>query len=71
MKSEKEIRAYKSDLVRAIKMPCGCAAYGKADMCAQGKAIRAIVALTLEWVLGEGGPEHDRAVEEIAKMVRE
>ena len=71
MKSEKEIRAYRDDLFRAIKRPCKCAAYGEADVCARRKVMRAITALTLQWVLGEGGSEYDRTIEEIAKMVRE
>jgi hypothetical protein len=65
MKTEKEIRAHRDDLLASLKRPCGCLNTGHALECLMGGQMVQASANVLSWVLG-GEPDYDRLVEEFA-----
>ncbi len=53
MKTEKEIRAHRDNLLDCLKKPCKCAAEGHAFECTEGGLMMRANAILLSWVLGE------------------
>jgi hypothetical protein len=70
MKTEKEIRAYRANMIKAPGRPCSCAATGHAMECLiGGHQMRANI-MVLDWLLGDA-PAHERYVEELAAQMRQ
>jgi len=71
MKSEREIRAHRDDLLAAARGPCRHQHPTREEQaqCDAGALQMAAAAAALSWALGEPG-DYDRVVERIAAGVR-